>query len=114
MNLLPSLKQKKRYVVFEIISADKSTEKSAEKFSDSEIKAAVEEALLLFLGQLGLSKAVPLLVKSKNNKFIIKASHNWVDEVKAALILIKKIKNQPIIVKSIITSGTINKASTCL
>ena len=83
-------------------------------FSDSEIKLVVEEALLLFLGQLGLSKAVPLLVKSKNNKFIIKANHNWVDEVKAALILIKKIKNQPVIVKSIITRGTINKASISL
>ena len=106
MNLLPSLKQKKRYIVFEISSSD--------QFSSSEIKTAVEDALLLFLGQLGLSKAVPLFIKSKNNKFIIKANHNWVDEVKAALILIKKIKNQPVIVKSIITSGTINKASISL
>ncbi|MBU0459890.1 MAG: hypothetical protein KKH52_03370 [Nanoarchaeota archaeon] len=104
MKLLPSLKQKKRYVVFEVVSAT--------TFSNLEIKQAVEQALLLFLGQLGLSKAVPLFIKSKNNKFLIKVNHKWVDELKAGLILIKKIKNKPVMVKSMITSGTIKKAST--
>lgn len=106
MKLLPSLKQKKRYVVFEIVSGD--------NFSAAEIKPEVDTALLSFLGQLGLAKAVPLFIKAKNNKFIVKVSHQFVDELRAALILIKKIKNKPVIVRSVITSGTIRKASACL
>tara|TARA_Y100000310_G_C20471506_1_gene710287 strand:- start:106 stop:432 length:327 start_codon:yes stop_codon:yes gene_type:complete len=105
MKLLPSLKQKKRYVVFEV-----ATDKT---FSVKEIKEAVEFALKDFLGQWGLAKSSPMFLKEKckNNKFIIKVNHKYVDEVKSALILIKKIKNTPVIVKSVITSGTLKKAS---
>ena len=106
MKLLPTLKQKKRYIVFEIISET--------KFLAEDIKEEVDKALLLFLGQLGLSKSSPLLIKTKGNKFILKINHQYTDECKSALLLIKKIKNKPIIIKSIITSGTIKKASTHL
>jgi len=106
MKLLPSLKQKKRYVVFEIISD--------QDFSKEDMEKEVFSALKSFLGDLGLSKAVPLFVKFKSNKFIMKVNHNYTDELKSALILIKKIKNMPVILKSVITSGTIKKASTQL
>lgn len=124
MKLLPSLKQKKRYVVFEIISE--------KKFSFEEIKQEVDKALLAFLGELGVAKASPMLIKEKsqnnkradresvsnnsvsnnkfNNTFIIKVNHKYTDELKSALILIKRIKNTPIIIRSVITSGTIKKA----
>jgi len=105
MKLLPSLKQKKRYVVFEILS-DK-------KFTFLEVKEEVEKALLLFFGQLGLAKASPMLIKDKykNNKFIFKINHQYVDELKAAMMLSKKIKSTPINIKSLTTSGTLKKAS---
>ncbi len=110
MKLLPSLKQKKRYVVFEIIS-DK-------KYSFPEIREAVEEALQFFFGHLGLAKSSPLLIGEKFNaekqRFIVKVNHKYVDELKAALALSKKIKNTPIIIKSIITSGTLKKAGSYL
>ena len=104
MKLLPSLKQKKRYLVFEI----------SENIPESSLKEEVSQALYEFVGTLGVSKMSPLFVKQKNNRFIIKVNHKYVDECKSALILIKKIKNKPVIVKSIITSGTIKKASTFL
>jgi|SRR3989338_592028 len=105
MKLLKSLKPKKRYVLFEIISE--------EKFTATEVEKTVEEALHNFLGDLGVSKAAPMFVKEKftNNTFILKIHHKYVDECKSALILIKKIKNKPVILKSIITSGTIKKTS---
>ena len=104
MKLLPSLKQKKRYILFEIISDT--------TFSQTSIKKAAEQALQQFLGEYGLAKAAPLFVKQKeNNKFIIKVNHNHLDSCKAAIILIKKIDNKPVVVKSVITSGTIKKAS---
>ena len=106
MKLLPSLRQKKRYIVFEI--------KSETKFSLVDVKKEVEKAWLLFLGQLGMAKSSPLFIKFKNNKFIVKINHKWVDECISAILLIKKIKNKPVIVRSIVTSGTIKKASTYL
>ena len=107
MKLLPALKQRKRYLVFEII-ADKT-------FSFSDIKEQLEKDLLLFWGHLGLSRAVPMFVKEKFNKenqrLVIKVNHKHVDELKTGLSLSKSIKNTPVIIKSIITSGTLKKAS---
>lgn len=110
MKLLPTLKQKKRYVVFEVMG-DK-------KFSFSEIKAEAEKVMKEFWGQLGLGKASPQFITEKFNpktqRFMLKVNHKHVDELKAALTLAKSIKNTPIILKSVITSGTIKKASTYL
>lgn len=110
MKLLPSLKQKKRYVVLETISDN--------KFSLQEITEEVESKLLLFFGQWGLAKSSPVILTDKFNaekqRFIIKINHKYVNELKAALILSKKIKNTPVIIRSITTSGTIKKASSYL
>lgn len=106
MKLLPSLKQKKRYILFQIVSDT--------QFSTQEIKTTVKEALKDFLGELGLAKSAPLFVKEKDNKFILKVNHKYINESISALILIKRIKNKPVIVKSIITSGTIKKATSAL
>mgnify|MGYP001574971700 CR=1 FL=1 len=110
MKLLPSLKQKKRYILFEIkpMSEPMSVEHF---FSFSDIQQEVDRALLLFLGRLGLAKAVPLLVKEQceENRFTIKVNHQYVDEVKSAVLFIKSIKNSPVIVRSITTSGTLKK-----
>lgn len=105
MNLLPSLKQKKRYVVFEILSDT--------QYPVKDIAEEVDKSLLLFLGQLGLSKSSPLFLKEKykNNKFVIKVNHTWVNELISGVILIKSIKNTPVIIRSVITSGTLKKAS---
>ena len=98
MKLLKSLKQKKRYIVFEV-----SKELNVQK--------AVDETLLLFLGKLGLAKASPFFVKHKGKRFIIKVNHTFVDECVSAIILIKKVNDTPVSVKSVITSGTLKKAS---
>ena len=105
MPLLPSLKPKKRYIVFRIISP--------ESYSVLEIESAVQEALLRFLGELGAAKAGPMFIKEKckNNQFIIKVNHKYVDEVKSAVILIKSIKKVPVILRSSKVSGTLKKAS---
>ncbi|MBI4152820.1 hypothetical protein HY495_03855 [Candidatus Woesearchaeota archaeon] len=104
MKLLPSLKQRKRYLVFKI--------RAEKTFSAAEIQEAVEQALQDFLGQLGMARAAPLFFKdlSQNNQFVLKINHHYVDEVKSALILIKKIKNTPVLLHSITTSGILKKA----
>ncbi len=110
MKLLPSLRERKRYVVIEAI-----TEK---KFSFLEIKEALEHIFHSFWGILGMSKAAPHILKEKWNqarqRLIIKVSPTAVDELKAALLLSKRIKNTPIILRSIRVSGTLKQASSYL
>ena len=107
MKLKPSLKQKKRYILFEI--------QAANTFSLPEVAEIVESSLLRFLGELGLAKASPMLVKEKwdekRQRFLIKVNHKYVDEIKSAVILNKKIKNTPVLIRSIVTSGTLKKIS---
>jgi ribonuclease P/MRP protein subunit POP5 len=110
MKLLPSLRQKKRYVVFEIISDN--------KFSVLDVYNGFQSAVKDYFGQLGLSKASPLFIKERFNiekqRFVVKVNNKFVDELKSALTLNKSIKNKPVIIKSIITSGTLKKANTFL
>lgn len=112
MRLLPSLRQKKRYIVFEIIPA------GDKKFSLREIEEEVGQALLLFFGQFGLAQAAPLLVKEKFNpakqRFLLKINHKYTSQAKAALALIKRIKNTDLIIKSLTITGTLKKANEVL
>lgn len=106
MRLLPSLRQKKRYVVFEI--------RAEQKFSFVDIKAEVQKALHQFLGYQGMAKASPLLLAERFNepkqRFVVKVSNTFVDELKAALLFCTQINHVPIIIRSLITSGTLKKA----
>lgn len=110
MKLKPSLKQKKRYVLFEI--------QASKPFSLSEVSESIGMSLLRFLGELGMAKAAPLFVKEKwdeqKQRFVLKVNHKYVDELKTAVILNKKIKNTPVLIRSIVTSGTLKKISSYL
>ncbi len=107
MKLKPSLKQKKRYVLFEI--------QASKSFTLSEVSEAIGTSLLRFLGELGMAKAAPLFVREKwdeqKQRFVLKVNHKYVDELKTAVILNKKIKNTPVLIRSIVTSGTLKKIS---
>ncbi len=105
MTLLPTLRQKKRYILFEI--------KAFIHFSALDVKDEVDKALLLFLGQLGVARSSPMFLTEAFNvekqQFILKVNHKYVNEAKAALILIKKIKNTPVFLRSVSVSGSIKK-----
>ncbi len=75
--LLPSLREKKRYIVFEGGSLKN-----------------IDEALNKFLGILGMSKVNPVVMKDKikDKKGIIRINHAYKDEVIVALSLVKGLK----------------------
>ena len=101
--MLPSLKQKKRYVVFEVLSKD--------KLSYNSIKKEINNTLQSFLGELGYAKAGIMFIDQKY-KFpygMIKVNHKHVNELKAGLALVKSINGKKVIVKSVKTSGIIKK-----
>ena len=106
MGLLPSLRQKKRYVVFELLSD--------QKFSFPDIKQEVQNAILRFIGYEGMAKASVMILAERFNeekqRFTVKINNVFVDTMKTALMLSTHIQQKPIIIKSLITSGTLKKA----
>ena len=112
MGVLPSLRQKKRYIVFEVIAPAGASPLPAVSFAD--VQKEVQQGLLSFLGEWGVAKAAPQLLpeswSAEKQRFIFRTNHNMADQVKSALILIKSIKKGPVILRSITTSGTLKKA----
>ncbi len=113
MAMQPTLRLKKRYLTFKVtIPLQNPSSTSIPHFTPQELEAATQQALLTFLGEFGVAKATPIFLKErcKDNTFVIKVNHTSVEPCRAALILIKKIKNTPVIMQSITTSGTLKKA----
>ena len=101
--ILPSLREKKRYIVFEVVAN--------KKFNFNTVAEKIQEQNLKFLGELGCAKAGAFILDTyKNNKGIIRVNNKYVDEVKSALTLIEDIDNQKVIVKTIYVSGLLRKA----
>ena len=105
--VLPSLREKKRYLVFEIISKEKINDIGV-------VSNAIWNSSLQFLGQLGVAKAGLMVLNNKWDpklqRGIIKVSHKHVDAVKAALTFANKIEDVDIIFRSIGVSGILKKA----
>jgi ribonuclease P/MRP protein subunit POP5 len=100
----PTLKERKRYILFKIHS---------DKKIDKEIALRqCTEACLRFLGEYGCAEAgVQMLPETWDKEAqtgIIKTSHKWVDQTKSAIMLIKEIDGQKTTVSTLLTSGSIN------
>ena len=105
--LLPTLREKKRYLAFEIISKSKIDD-------FSKVKEAILESATRFLGESGMAKAGILILPDKFNREkqrgIIRISHKMTNELRASLTLIKRINEQDVIVRSLGLSGILKKA----
>jgi ribonuclease P/MRP protein subunit POP5 len=104
--LLPSLKEKKRYLAFEIVSKGKIK-------AFSEVSKAIWNAILSFSGTKGAAKmgawVFPEQYNASAQRGLIRVSHTSLDELKASLALIKAIEEQPVAVRSIGASGIMAK-----
>ena len=105
--ILPSLREKKRYLAFEVISR--------EKISDlAQVSSAVCGNSLQFMGYLEAAKAGVMILNNKWNpstqRGIIKVGHRHVDAMKASLAFISRIENKEVICRSLGVSGILKKA----
>ncbi len=105
--LLPSLREKKRYLAFEVISRY--------RFNDAvNVSKAISDAANDFLGDFGMAKAgiLPLNDKWNENmqRGIMRVNNKHVDDLKASLIFVKNIEGKGAIVKSVGASGILRKA----
>jgi len=105
--LLPTLKERNRYIVYEI--------KSEKKIDFKEAKEEIKKAILSFLGELETAKSSLLILDDwKNNKGIIKVGHKYTDKTRVALMLIKYINKKSVMFQTIRISGTLKKARSFL
>ena len=100
--LLPSLREKKRYLAYEVISKH--------RFNDAvHVNKAILDAANDFLGDLGMAKAGILPINDKWNadsqRGIMRVNNKHVDELKASLIFVKNINGKGAFVKSVGASG---------
>ena len=97
--LMPSLREKKRYVAFEMMSHDDVS------FQDA--KNIIESSCLSYLGELSYGKSGIMFLadKYRKNKGILRVEVKHLNDLKACLALAKDVQ-----MRSLGTSGILNKA----
>ncbi len=102
--LLPTLREKNRYLVLEIIS-DK-------KFSKKAVQRAIWDTAFDFLGIFGVAKLSLWVVDwdEKKQKGIVKVNKQSVKEIKTIIALIERIEGKKALPRILGISGTIKAA----
>jgi len=106
--LMPSLREKKRYLAFEIVSKGKIK-------AHSGVSRAIWQGMLSFAGTKGAAQAGLMLLPEKYNersqRGIARVSHTGVDALKASLALVQDVEGSPAIARSLGVSGSLKKAT---
>ena len=104
--LLPTLRERKRYLAYEVISKD--------RFNDAvHVNKAILNAANQFLGNIGMAEAGILPIdkwNSNSQRGIMRVNHKHVDDLKASLIFVKNVDDKDVIVRSVGASGILKKA----
>lgn len=105
--LLPTLREKKRYLAYEVISAH--------KFNDAfEVSKAIMDAAKDFLGNAGMARAGVIAMDDQFNqklqKGIIRVNNRHLDNLRASLLFVEEINGEGAIIKSVGASGVLKKS----
>jgi ribonuclease P/MRP protein subunit POP5 len=104
--LPPSLRGRRRYIAYQVISE--------EKFIFQDLINSIWHSVLNLLGELGAADADIWIARDiydeKRQTGIIRCSHDKVEHVRAALALMERIGDARIIVKVLGISGSIKAA----
>ncbi len=109
--LLPSLKEKKRYLAFEVVNSDKIS-------SFSEVSSAIWFGVLSFIGARGAAEIGIMVLPEKyaedRQRGIVRVTNKGLEALKASLSLITDIGGKQAIIRSLGASGIIKKADNYL
>jgi len=104
---MPSLRERKRYLAFEIVSEQPITDFEA-------VKKAIWNSALGYLGELGCAEAGIMIMKDKydqkTQRGLIRVDNKSLDKLRATLSLVEQINKQNAIVRSVGASGILKKA----
>lgn len=105
-HLPPTLRTRKRYVAFQVLSQD--------KIPMNDVLNSIWHSLLNFLGEYGVGKAGIWIGKSNYDEEkqlgVIRCNHIYVEHIRTALALVERIGDSRAIVKVLGVSGTIKAA----
>lgn len=97
--LLPTLREKKRYIAFEAFGDGEVSQRAAQSTVMSELQR--------FLGEFGMAKAgVMMLNDWSRNRGIVRTVHTQVDAVRSAIML---AKGKDFAFKTLAVSGSLDK-----
>ena len=102
--LLPTLRQRKRYIAIEILS-EFSIQRNA-------LISAVSQTGCTLLGDVGYAKCGVSVLGFENNVGIIQCWHTSVAEAISILAFITSVDNQKVIIRAAGVSGTVKGAET--
>lgn len=106
--ILPALRERKRYVAFELLSKGRIKNYSS-------VSKAIWQGMLSFVGTKGAAHAGLWLLPERYNqnaqRGIARVSHRGVDSLKGSLALVQEVEGMPAIIRSVGVSGSLKKAS---
>jgi ribonuclease P/MRP protein subunit POP5 len=101
--VMPTLREKERYIAFQIISED--------RINYEDFESSIWGTMMSFFGEYGSSKSSMWLIKNLYDEEkqigVIRCNHESVAEVLTMLGLIERLGDTRIIVKILKVSGTI-------
>ncbi|ABR53957.1 Ribonuclease P-related [Methanococcus vannielii SB] len=97
--LPPTLREKKRYVAFEIISES--------EFPQKEVVGIIRSAVLIYCGIHGCSKVNPWLIDYRHPSGILRVSREYLDLLRSSLMLFDEYKRNPINIRIIGVSNSV-------
>ncbi len=105
--LLPTLREKKRYIVFEVIS------KLPHSFEA--VSRVIQGSILAFIGVKGAAQAGVIVLKDRfdyaKQQWILKVANIYINDLKASLALAKEIGGNKIIIRVKGVSGILKKTA---
>ncbi len=105
--LRPSLREKKRYVTFEMITQT--------PVGLSSVATAIEDSFHDLYGTIGLASAGLLIIKEKYNsarqRGVVRVTHTSVQPLMASFAWLNSCNGAPAIVHSLSCSGMLNTAA---
>jgi len=100
--LKPSMREKKRYMVYEIISQKQI------KYADKALIDKIKDLLGVFIS--GKASVMNVKYNPKNQKGVLRVDRKYVDNVRSCFVMIKDINNKKVLIRTIRVSGMLNKA----
>ena len=99
----PSIREKKRYIVYEIVAGNASA---------AQVAMAIRKTIREWFGEAGLAalrfREFPELSKGRTG--VVRVAREHVDLAKAAFCLVTEIGGTNILLRSILSSGSLLKA----
>ena len=99
--LLPSQRERKRYISFII--------KSTAKHSQETLKNTIRNQLINFLGEYGYAQAGIDILTESNTQGIIRVNNRFISETITGLSMINKINAKEVHIQTVKTSGILSK-----